>query len=79
MYMEVCYRNSLLLGVHFEVIWSLLVWVHFHCDRRDRGETVVEENGLYVVPYPEVSLVVEVSQSFYFSDPRFGRHILDRS
>ena len=55
-----------------------LVWVYFYCDRCDRVVTVEKENGLYVVTYPEVCSVAEVSQS-YFSGPIFGRHILDES
>ena len=70
MRMEIHYRNSLLLGEHSEVIWSLLVGVYFHWGRCDQGETVVEETGLYIVLYPEVGSVVEVSQSFYSSGSR---------
>ena len=78
MHMEAHYRNSLLLGVYFEVIWSLLVWVYFHWGKCDRGVTAEKKNGLYVVPYPEVCSVDEVSQSYFFS-PIFAWHILDGS
>ena len=78
MCMEVHYWNSPLLGVCFEVIKSLLVPVYFHCGRYDRGVTVERENGLYVVPYPEVYSVDEVSPSYFFG-PIFGRHVLDGS
>ena len=78
MRMEVHYQKILLSGMNFEVIWSVLVWVYFHCVRCDRGVIVVEENGLSVVPYAEVCSVVEVSQSYCFGS-RFSTHILDGS
>ena len=73
--MEVHYQNSLVLGVHFEVIQSLLVWVYFHCGRYDRGVTAEKKDGLHVVPYPESCSVGEVLQSYFFG-PIFRRHIL---